>query len=77
MSRSNQARRKPNLKGIMLVGTGIIVGSGVGMVAGITTAGVIASASKIVALGVVPKITGIIGGALGLRWSLRKTSKKK
>ncbi len=77
MSRSSQARRKSNLKGIMLVGTGVFIGSGLGLIAGITTAGVIASASKIVALGVVPKITGIIGGALGLRWGLRKTSKKK
>jgi hypothetical protein len=61
----------------MLVGTGVLVGSGVGLIAGITTVGAIASASKIVASGVVPKLTGIIGGALGLRWSLRKTSKKK
>lgn len=77
MSRSNQARRKSNLKGIMLVGTGVFIGSGIGLIAGITMAGVIVSASKLVALGVVPKITGIIGGALGLRWGLRKTSKKK
>lgn len=77
MSRSSQARRKPNLKKIMLVGTGVCIGSGIGLIAGITMAGVIVSASKLVALGVVPKITGIIGGALGLRWSLRKTSKKK
>ncbi len=72
MSRSSQARRKPNLKGIMLVGTGVFIGSGLGLAAGITTASLIVSASKIVALGVVPKITGVIGGALGLRWSLRK-----
>ncbi len=77
MSRSNQARRNSNMTGIMIAGAVALIGSGVGVIVGATTACVVTVASKVVALGVVPKITGIIGGAVGLGWGVRKTLKKK
>ncbi len=67
-----QPRRKPNLKGLVTLGAGVAIGSGIGLIFGITTAAMMATASKVVAWGVVPKITGVIGGAAGLRWGLRK-----
>jgi len=72
-----QPRRKSNLKGLLTVGTGVVIGGGLGLIAGIATVAVTATVSKIVIGGLSPKITGVIGGALGLRWGLRKTSKKK
>jgi len=77
MTRSNQAKSKSNKTGIMIAGTVALIGSGVGLLAGATITCVVTAASKVVALGVVPKITGIIGGAVGLGWGARKTLKKK
>ncbi|CAM2057512.1 Magnetosome protein Mad8 [Desulfovibrionales bacterium] len=51
---------------VLSVGTKIIVGSGVGLLAGIATIALVASAGEIILAGVITKIAGVVGGAMGL-----------
>jgi hypothetical protein len=70
-------RRRTDLLGITMVGTGVLIGGGVGLLAGIATIAVSASVAEVVLGGVVTKIAGVVGGAAGLGWGVNKMSKKK
>jgi hypothetical protein len=71
-------RRKTDLLGLTMVGTGVIIGGGVGLLAGIATIAVSASVAEVVLGGVVTKIAGVVGGAAGLGWGVNtKKSRRK
>jgi len=59
------------------VGTKVVIGTGVGLLAGMATIAVVASAGELILAGVVTKIAGVVGGALGLSLGLGKLKKKK
>jgi len=59
------------------VGTGILIGGGLGLLAGVATIAVAASAAEIVIGGVITKVCGVVGGAAGMGWGMKKMDKKK
>jgi len=61
---------------VLSVGSKIIIGGGVGLLAGVATIAVVASAAEIIVAGVVTKIAGVVGGAMGLTWGLGAVKKK-
>jgi hypothetical protein len=71
-----QPRRKPDFTGLTMIGTAVIIGGGVGLLAGIASIVVTASIAEVVIGGVVTKVCGIVGGAAGLGWGLRSYKKK-
>ncbi len=68
---------KVDFSDVVQVGSKIIIGGGVGLLAGVVTIAVAASAAEVVIAGVVTKVTGVIGGALGLSMGLNKYQKAK
>ena len=68
---------KVDLSDVVQVGSKIIIGGGVGLLAGVVTIAVAASAAEVVIAGVITKVTGVIGGALGLSMGLNKYQKAK
>ncbi len=68
---------KADFSDVVQVGSKIIIGGGVGLLAGVVTIAVAASATEVVIAGVVTKVTGVIGGALGLSMGLNKYQKTK
>ncbi len=68
---------KADFSDVVQVGSKIIIGGGVGLLAGVLTIVVAASAAEVVIAGVVTKVTGVVGGALGLSMGLNKYQKKK
>ena len=62
---------------VVQVGSKVVIGGGVGLLAGVATIAVAASAAEVVVAGVVTKIAGVVGGAVGLSMGLGKFSKKK
>ncbi|MBF0100845.1 MAG: hypothetical protein HQK77_08060 [Desulfobacterales bacterium] len=62
---------------ILQAGTKIVIGGGLGLMAGIATIAVAASAAEVVVAGVVTKIAGVVGGAVGLSWGVSSIKKKK
>jgi len=69
--------RRVTLTDVIQVGNRVVIGSGVGLLAGVATIAVAASAAEVVVAGVVTKIAGVVGGAMGLSMGLSKYSKKK
>ena len=59
------------------VGSKVVIGAGLGLLAGVATIAVVASAAEIVIAGVVTKIAGVVGGTAGLSMGLRNVRKKK
>jgi hypothetical protein len=68
---------KADFSDVVQVGSKIIIGGGVGLLAGVVTIAVAASAAEVVIAGVITKVTGVIGGALGLSMGLNKYQKAK
>lgn len=64
------------LSDVAQVGSKVLIGGGIGLLAGVATIAVAASAAEVVIAGVVTKIAGIIGGALGLSLGIKKYRKK-
>lgn len=58
------------------LGTGVLVGGGLGLLAGVATIAVAASAAEIVIGGVITKVAGVVGGAIGLGTGLHSIDKK-
>ncbi len=71
------SKLKENVIDIAKVGTGIIIGGGVGLLSGVTVIAVSAGVAEVVIGGVVTKIAGVVGGAAGLNWGLKSIEKKK
>nr|ASQ41183.1 hypothetical protein [Candidatus Magnetananas rongchenensis] len=70
------AKRKVDVTDITQVGTKVLIGGGLGLLAGVGAIAVAASAAEIVIAGVVTKITGVIGGAVGLSMGVNQIKKK-
>jgi len=68
--------RKMDVTDYTQIGTKVLIGGGVGLLAGVGTIVVAASAAEIVVAGVVTKITGVIGGALGLSIGINQARKR-
>nr|MBF0220784.1 hypothetical protein [Desulfobulbaceae bacterium] len=60
---------------IAKLGTGVLVGGGLGLLAGVATIAVAASAAEIVIGGVITKVAGVVGGAAGLGFGLQSLDK--
>lgn len=65
------------LSDVAQVGSKILIGGGLGLLAGVAGIAVAASAAEVVLAGVVTKISGVIGCALGLSLGVRKFKAKK
>ena len=65
------------LSDVTQVGSKILIGGGIGLLAGVAAIGVAAGAAEIVVAGVVTKIAGVVGGAMGLSLGLNKYQKKR
>ena len=62
---------------ILQVGSKVVIGGGLGLLAGVATIAVVASAAEVVVAGVVTKIAGAVGGAMGFTMGLNKVKKRK
>ena len=71
------AARKVTVTDIGQVGTKVVVGAGIGLLAGVATIAIVASAAEIIIAGVVTKIAGVVGGATGLSLGLRQLKSKR
>ena len=69
--------KEVRISDVAQVGSKILIGGGLGLLAGVGTIAVAASAAEVVVAGVVTKIAGIIGGAVGLSMGVNKFLKKK
>lgn len=67
--------RRVTVSDVLQVGTKVVIGGGVGLLAGVAAIVVAASAAEVVIAGVVTKIAGLVGGALGLNLGLNKYKK--
>ncbi len=65
------------LSDVAQVGSKILIGGGLGLLAGVAGIAVAASAAEVVLAGVVTKITGVIGCAVGLSMGVRRFKGKR
>jgi len=70
-------KRSIDLSDITHVGTRVVIGGGIGLLAGVGAIAVAASAGEIIIGGVVTKISGIVGGTLGLSMGVNQVKKRK
>ncbi len=63
------------LSDVIDVGTKVLIGGGLGLLAGVAAIAITASAAEVVVAGVITKITGVVGGAVGLSMGLNKFKK--
>lgn len=69
-------RRKVDYLDVAKIGTGVLVGGGIGLLTGVAAIAVAASAAEIVVGGVITKVAGVVGGACGFGWGLKTLEKK-
>ena len=69
--------REVGLSDVAQVGSKVLIGGGIGLLAGVATIAVAASAAEVVIAGAVTKIAGVVGSALGLSLGINKYRKKK
>ena len=65
------------LSDVAQVGSKILIGGGLGLLAGVAGIALAASAAEVVIAGVVTKITGVIGCAVGLSMGVRRFKAKR
>lgn len=65
------------LSDVAQVGSKILIGGGVGVLAGVAAIAVAASAAEVIIAGVITKVAGVIGGAVGLSFGVNKFMKIK
>lgn len=65
------------LSDVTQVGSKILIGGGLGLLAGVAGIAVVASAAEVVLAGVVTKIVGVIGCAVGLSMGVRSFKAKR
>ena len=70
-------RQDVRLSDVAQVGSKILIGGGIGLLAGVAAIAVAASAAEVIITGAITKIAGVIGGALGLSLGINKYRKKK
>jgi len=61
---------------VMQIGSKVLIGGGIGLLAGVATIAVAASAAEVVLVGAITKVAGVVGGAAGLNWGVNKYKKK-
>ena len=69
--------RRMRLTDVTQVGSKVLIGGGIGVLAGVATIAVAASAAEVIIAGVVTKVAGVVGGAVGLSLGVNKYMKKK
>lgn len=69
--------RQVGLSDVVQVGSKVVVGAGLGLLAGVATIAVAASVAEIVIAGVVTKIAGVVGGGAGLSMGLRQLRSRR
>ena len=69
-------RYKFGMFDVAKLGTGVVIGGGIGLLVGVATIAVAASVAEIIIGGVITKVAGVVGGATGLGWGLRSIDKK-
>jgi len=62
---------------VIQIGSKVVIGGGLGLLADVATIAVAASAAEVVVAGVVTKVAGVVGGAVGLTMGLNSAKKKK
>nr|WCC90931.1 magnetosome protein Mad8 [Desulfobacteraceae bacterium] len=70
------AQRRVDVTDMVQLGSKVLIGGGLGLLAGVGTIAVAASAAEIVVAGVVTKVAGVIGGAVGLSLGVNQIKKK-
>ena len=65
------------LSDVAQVGSKILIGGGLGVLAGVAAIAVAASAAEVIIAGVITKVAGVIGGAAGLSLGVNKFMKTK
>jgi len=70
-------KRAVSIADVTHVGTRVVIGGGLGLLAGVGAIAVAASAGEIIIGGVVTKISGIVGGTLGLSMGINQVQKKR
>jgi len=68
---------KVGLSDYVQVGTKVLIGGGLGLLAGVATIAIAASAAEVIVAGAVTKVAGVVGGAAGLNWGVNRYKKKK
>ncbi|HUV49771.1 MAG TPA: hypothetical protein VMW78_01950 [Anaerolineae bacterium] len=71
------SERQVEISDVVQIGSKVLIGGGLGLLAGIAAIAVTASAAEIVLAGVVTKIAGLAGGGLGLSLGINKYKSKK
>ena len=66
-----------SLSDVVQVGSKVVIGGGVGLLAGVAGIAVVAGAAEVVVAGVVTKIAGVVGCAIGFSLGLNKYKGKK
>ncbi len=69
--------KKVGFSDVMQVGSKVLIGGGLGLLAGVATIAVAASAAEVVVAAAVTKVAGVVGGAAGLNWGVNQYKKKK
>lgn len=62
---------------VIQVGSKVVIGGGLGLLAGVATIAVVASAAEVIIAGAITKVAGVVGGAVGLSLGLNSARKKK
>ena len=65
------------LSDVAQVGSKVLIGGGLGVLAGVAAIAVAASAAEVIIAGVITKVAGVIGGAAGLSLGVNKFMKTK
>lgn len=71
------AARPVTVSDVAQVGSKVVVGAGLGLLAGVATIAFVASAAEIIIAGVVTKIAGVVGGGAGLSIGLRQLKSRR
>lgn len=62
---------------VVQVATKVVIGGGIGLLAGVAAIAVAASAVEIIVAGAVVKVAGVVGGAMGLSIGMNKFKKRR
>ena len=65
------------LSDVAQVGSKVLIGGGIGLLAGVATIAVVAGAAEVIIAGAVTKVAGVIGGAMGLSLGINKYRKRR
>lgn len=73
---SVEKRPKAGVSDYLQVGSKVVIGGGLGLLGGVAAIAVAASVGEVIVAGVVTKIAGVVGGAIGLSLGVHSYTKK-